>query len=256
MISKVISKIKIGEKKVVIVFDNGDKLEIHSNVFTDFNLFKGKALTKKDIDEIKRRNELETYLGYITKLLSSKSYSKHQIKQKLSKKGASETQIEDILEILTKYHLIDDKLIIEEVLEYADYRHYGFNKIKDELFKKGISSIYIDKLVYDEARELKNAKALLKDYERKYDKYNYQTKKKHIYDAYLRQGYSFDIINNVIVDMSPIDEKKEKELIKVDYQKLVKKYKDKLSGNSLKEKVKEALLARGYRYKDIVSIKE
>ena len=256
MISKVISKIKIGEKKVVIIFDNGDKLEIHPNVFTYFNLFKGKALTKKDIDEIKRRNELEIYLAYITKLLSSKSYSKHQIKQKLSKKGASETQIEDILEILTKYHLIDDKLIIEEVLEYADYRHYGFNKIKDELFKKGISSIYIDKLVYDEVRELKNAKALLKDYERKYDKYNYQTKKKHIYDAYLRQGYSFDIINNVIVDMSPIDEKKEKELIKVDYQKLVKKYKGKLSGNSLKEKIKEALLARGYRYKDIVSIKE
>lgn len=256
MISKVISKIKIGQKKVVIIFDNGDKLEIHPNVFTDFNLFKGKALSKKDIDEIKRRNDLEIYLSYITKLLASKAYSKHQIKTKLLKKGASESQIEDILEILTKYHLIDDKLIIEEVIEYADYRHFGFNKIKEELFKKGISSIYIDKLKYDETREIKHAKSLLKDYERKYDKYNYQMKKRHIYDAYLRQGYSFEVINIVIEDMSPLDEKKEKQLIKGDYQKLIKKYENKLSGNSLKEKVKESLLAKGYRYKDILSIKE
>ena len=65
MISKVISKIKIGQKKVVIIFDNGDLLEINPNVFTDFNLFKGKALSKKDIDEIKRRNDLEVYLSYI-----------------------------------------------------------------------------------------------------------------------------------------------------------------------------------------------
>ena len=81
-------------------------------------------------------------------------------------------------------------------------------------------------------------------------------KKKHIYDAYLRQGYSFDVINIVIEDMSPLDEKKEKELIKIDYQRLVKKYERKISGNSLKEKVKESLLAKGYRYKDILSIKE
>lgn len=255
-ISKTISKLKIGEKKVVIIFDNGDTLEIAPNVYTEFKLFKGKALTKKEIDEIKGRNDIEKYLSYILKLASQRSYSKHQIKEKLEKKGASEKQIEEIIEILIKYQLLDDRAVIKEVLEYADYKHYGYNRIKEELFKKGISSIYIDKIQYDEVRETKHAKELLKGFERKYSKYNYSMMKKHIYDGYLRMGYSFDIASKMLDYVSPLDEKKEILLLKEDYRKFKNKYEKKLSGNSLKEKIIESLLMKGYRYKDITTLKE
>ena len=57
-ISKKIKRIKIGQKKVVIVFDNDDKLEISPNVYTEFNLFPNKSLSKKDIDELKKRSEV------------------------------------------------------------------------------------------------------------------------------------------------------------------------------------------------------
>ena len=255
-ISKQILRVKKGEKKVVIVFDNGDKLEISPNVYTDFILFPGKALSKKDIDEIKNRNEIDKYLSYATKLLSQHSYTKHKIKEKLLKKGANETQCEQVVEILIKYQLLDDKAIVSEFLEYADYRHFGYNRIKEELFKKGISSIYIDKIKYDEERELKHASILTNEYEKKYAKYNYAKMKEHIYQALLRMGYSFDVASISLDKVSPIDEKKEITLLKVDYKKAKEKYSKQYTGYELKEKITNSLLSKGYRYKDIQLLKE
>ena len=254
--SKKILRVKIGEKKVVILFDDGDKLEISPNVYTEYNFFAGKQLSKKDINSIKNRNDLDKYISYAVNLASKKNYSKHQLKEKLTKKGASEAQIEQVIEMLIKYQLLDEKLLIKEFLEYADYKHFGYNKIKEELFKKGISSIYIEKIKYDEARELKHSKILLKDYERKYSKYNYALKKKHIYEALIRQGYSYDIASSTLEYMSPIDEKHERECLKLDYQKAKNKYKDKYGPYECKDKITEYLIQKGYRYTDIKNIKE
>jgi SOS response regulatory protein OraA/RecX len=80
--------------------------------------------------------------------------------------------------------------------------------------------------------------------------------KKHIYDSLIRQGYSFDIASRVIEKVSPIDEKKEKELLKIDYQKAKNKYKDKYGQYETIEKIKQYLISKGYRYKDINELKE
>lgn len=256
MISKQIEKVKIGKSKVIIIFTNQDKLEITPNTYTEFNLFPKKTLTKKEIDEIISRSEIDKYFIYVSNLLSSRNYSKLKIKEKLLKKGASESQVELVIELLMKYQLIDDKEIIKEYLEYADYKHFGYNRIKDDLFKKGITSFYIDKIKYDEVRELKQAKLLLPSLVKKYDKYNYSSMKKHCYEAYLRFGYNGDIALKALEGLPPLDEKKEIRLLKLDYEKAIRKYKDKLSEYEYKEKVTEYLLSKGYRYKDIKSLKE
>ena len=255
-ISKTIKRIKIGEKKVVLIFDNGDKLEISPNTYTEYHFFEGKPLSNKEINEIKSRNDLDKYISYATKLLGQRSYTKHKIKEKLIKKGANEEQVEQVIEILVKYQLIDDKEIIKEFLEYADYRHYGFNRIKEELFKKGISSIYIDKIKYDETRENKHASILIKEYEKKYSKYNYAKLKEHCYQGLLRMGYSFEVASEALNKLSPIDEKKELELLKVDYKKAKEKYSKNCSGYELKEKITNSLIQKGYRYSDLNKIKE
>ena len=256
MISKQIEKVKIGKSKVVIVFTSLDKLEITPNTYTEYNLFPKKSLTKKEIDEIIERSELDKYFIYASNLLASRNYSKLKIKEKLIKKGANDIQVNKVIDLLMKYQLLDDKEIIKEYLEYADYKHYGFNRIKDDLFKKGITSFYLDKLKYDEARELKQAKELIKSLEKKYAKYNYSQLKRHCYEALLRYGFNGDIALSALNDLSPIDEKKEKLLLKEDYEKANRKYKDKFKGYELKEKITEYLLSKGYRYKDIQSIKE
>ena len=255
-ISKKILRVKIGVKKVVLIFDNGDKFEILPNTYTEYNFFPGKALSKKDIDVIKFNDEIGKYLEYSTKLLASKAYSKHQLKEKLIKKGAKEAQIEAIIDRLVKYQLLDDKEVIKDFLDYANYKHFGYNKIKDELSKKGISSIYIEKIKYDEDREIKHASILLEGYIKKYSRYNYYQTKRHIYEALLRQGYTYDVATKVCEKLPPLDEKKEFELLKVDYQKAKKKYEGKYGPYETIDKISEYLMQKGYRYKDIAKLKE
>lgn len=253
---KKIKRVKIGQKKVVIIFDDEDKLEINPDVYTEYNFFPGKILSKKDITEIKKRNDLEQYISYATNLVSTRNYSKAKIKEKLVKKGANETQIEEVINLLIKYQLLDEKALIKEILEYSDYRHFGFNRIKEEIYKKGISSFYVDKLVYDESRDLKHARQLIKPYEKKYSKYNYAMMKKHIYEALLRQGFTYEVANLALEEVSPIDLKKEKQLLKADYEKAKNKYKDKCGPYELIDKINQYLIQKGYRYSDIKQLKE
>ena len=56
--------------------------------------------------------------------------------------------------------------------------------------------------------------------------------------------------------MSPIDEKHERECLKLDYQKAKNKYKDKYGPYECKDKITEYLIQKGYRYTDIKNIKE
>ena len=253
---KKIIKIKIGQKKVALIFDDGDKLEISPNTYTEYNFYVGKSLTKKDIKGISFNNDIDKYMGYITKLVAQKSYSKHEIKEKLAKKGANEAQIELIIDKLIKYQLIDETSLIKEYLDYADYKHYGYNRIKEDLYKKGISSIYIERIKYDETRDLKQARSLIKGYEKKYSKYNYSSMKAHIYQALLRMGYSYDVSNKALEDVSPIDVKKEQELLKEDYKKAKAKYEKKYGPYETKDKITQYLISKGYRYEDIKSLKE
>lgn len=255
-ISRTIKRVKIGEKKVVLVLDDESKIEIHPNVYTEYNFFKGKTLTKKQIDEIKSRNEIKKYISYATNLASARSYTKHKIKEKLLKKGANDEQIEQVIDVLIKYQLLDEVSFVKEFLEYADYKHYGYNRVKDELFKKGVSSYYVDKIKYDENRDLKLAKELIKPYEKKFAKYNYAMMKKHIYDALIRQGYSYNVASLALENVSSINEKKEKELLKIEYQKAKRKYLDKFGEKTTKEKITQYLLQKGFAYKDILSLKE
>lgn len=253
-ISKEIKKVKIGQKKVVIIFNDDDKLEISPNTYTEYNLFPKKQLSKSQIKEIKAGNEIEQYNSYALKLLSAKAYSENALRDKLVKKGANEDQIEAVIKLLIKYQLLDDSNVIKEYLEYADYKHYGYNRIKEDLIKKGIPLYKIEKIKYDDARESRLAVELIPLLEKKYSKYNYFQLKKHCYDNLLRYGYSHDIIENTLIKLKPLNEKHEKELLKIDYQKALKKYSQQYKGYELNEKVKNNLIQKGYRYIDIKEI--
>lgn len=254
-ISKTIKSVKIGQKKVVIIFDDANKLEISPNTYTEFNLFPKKQLSKKDIEEIKSRDTIDKYNSYALKLLSSKAYSENALKEKLLKKGATEEQTEEVIKLLVKYQMLDDLVVIKEYLEYADYKKYGYNRIREDLIKKGIPIYKVDKIKYDEIRDHKLAGELIPLLDKKYSKYNHFQKKKHCYDSLLRLGYNHEVAMIEVEKVSPLNEKHERELLKVDYQKALKKYSQKHKGHELDEKIVNSLLQKGYRYKDIKEIK-
>ena len=247
---KVISKIKQC-KSHVNVYIGEEKLELSHDIFTSFYLYKGKELSDKEYKQLVNRLDSEKYLNYALRLLSNHLYTEWKIREKLYNKEASKTQVDEVISILKKKGFIDDELFIEEYLEYGERNNLGKNKIKENLSKKGIFQEDIEKIRFPESKEINKAKRILPKLVKRYERYNARSQKDHIVQSLIREGYDLDVALEVTKDLKLIDEKKEQQLLKKDYQLMSNKYSRKYQGRELREKILAGLLRKGYKGKDI-----
>ena len=249
-----ITKIKILKSKVNISFDNGSKLSIDKEVFTNFYLYEGKDIDNKEYKAILELNNSSKLLQYALKLRSKALYSEFKMREKLYSKDASKKSVDKVIKILKGYDLIDDKAYASDLVEYYNSLNYGENKIKTKLSDKGIFKEQIDKLKFPISIEKKKANNIFPKLEKKYDKYNAAQKKQHIYNAYLNEGFSRDIASELTSKIKEANQKDELDKLKLDYQKaktrLVRKYK----GKELRQKILNSLLTKGYKLNDILKV--
>lgn len=92
------------------------------------------------------------------KLLRNKDKTVSEITKELKKKAFSDDEIEAVILILAEYDLIDDERYCERFIEEGKNKKKGRNKIKYELFDKGVSKdLVLSKLdegyTYEEEEE-------------------------------------------------------------------------------------------------------
>ena len=249
-----ITKIKILKNKVNISFDNSNKLSIDKEVFTNFYLYEGKELSKEEYKSILELNDTNKLLQYTLKLRSKSIYSEYKLREKLYSKEASKRSVDKVIKILKGYDLIDDKAYASDLVEYYNSLNYGENKIKTKLSDKGIFKETIDKIKFPISIEKKKANNLLPKLEKKYDKYNASSKKSHIYNAYLLEGYSKDIASEMTNKIKSPNQKDELDKLKSDYLKTKTRLERKYKGKELKQKILSSLLTKGYKMNDILKV--
>ncbi|MBO4668097.1 MAG: regulatory protein RecX, partial [Bacilli bacterium] len=178
-----ITKIKILKNKVSITLDHKEKLSVDKDVYTNFYLYEGKELDKKEYKSLIETDKSNKLLQYALKIRSKALYSEYQMREKLYKKEASKKDVDYVIKILKSYDLINDTMYALDLVEYYHSQYYGKNKIKQKLSDKGIFDKEIDKIKFSDQKELSKAKHLLPKLEKKYEKYNDSQKKQHIYNA-------------------------------------------------------------------------
>jgi len=249
-----ITKIKILKNKVNISFDNSNKLSIDKEVFTNFYLYEGKELSKEEYKSILELNDTNKLLQYALKLRSKAIYSEYKLREKLYSKEASKKCVDKVIKILKGYDLIDDKAYASDLVEYYNSLNYGENKIKTKLAEKGIFKETIDKMKFPISIEKKKANNLLPKLEKKYDKYNASSKKSHIYNAYILEGYSKDLASEMTNKIKSPNQKDELDKLKSDYLKTKTRLERKYKGKELKQKILSSLLTKGYKMNDILKV--
>ena len=250
-----ITKIKILKNKVSIFF-NKERLDLDKEIYPNFYLYEGKEVTSKEYKEIKEYNNVSKYLSYCLRIRSKATYSEFTFREKLYNKGASKKEVDQVVKALKSYDLIDDKAFALDLMEYYNSLNYGKEKIKQKLLDKGIFPNIVDKLSFPISNEKRKANNLLPKLEKKYDKYNYSLKKKHIYDFYLSYGFSGDIATEMINKINPPKAKEENDKLEKDFIKVETRLKNKYQKKELKQKIISSLLTKGYKLKDIISILE
>ncbi|MDY2738065.1 recombination regulator RecX [Intestinibacter sp.] len=199
----IITKIEAQKKnddRVNIYVDEKFFMAIYKELVFSFNLKKGQEI---DANYLKSILDDEMYIKAKNKalnILSKASQSEKQIRQKLSKDFEEHT-IDRVIEFLQKYKFVDDEdLAIRIVNTNVNLNKYGKNKIKQNLYNKGIDKIIIEQAMdeIDSDKEFENALYLGK---KRYDRLKNEDPRKayqKIGNHLAYKGFNYDIIKKVL----------------------------------------------------------
>ena len=198
--------------------NNEDRVNIYVNgefftaifkelVFT-FNLKKGDEIDENNLKAILSD---EMYLKAKNKalnILSKADQSEKKIREKLST-DFEENTIDKVIEFLKRNNFINDNLLAQKIVNTnLNLNKCGKNRIKQNLYNKGIDSSTINKAIsdIDNEAEFGNAMYLAK---KRYERIKNEDKRK-IYQKLSQhlayKGFNYDIIKRVLNKLLNFDE--------------------------------------------------
>ena len=254
---KIIKSIKVYKDHVTLTFAKQETLKISKEAYLSSYLYVGKSIGKKEYAKLEEITSLSKLLNDAISLTNKHRYSERKIREKLYKKeDANKSAVDYIVNRLKETHLIDDKAYMIDLINYYEEKKYGKNKIINNLRKQGLDDKLIEQAKFSSSNETKKAKSLIDKLSYKYRKYSYESKKQHIYQALVSQGYNSDAIKEALNDVKKDSPKVAKEKLLKDYQKLLAKYKNKYDGYELKKKIYAGLVNKGYKHSEIKTVME
>lgn len=253
---KKIKDIKIYKDHVTLSFFKGEPLKVSKEAFVSAYLYAGKELSSKEISKLEEITAMSTLLNYALSLVSKKHYSEKEMLEKLLKKENNFPAAKNVINKLKENDLLDDKAFMYDLIAWDNERCFGVNKIIKHLKDKGIPDSLINKVSFPISTERKKAKSLLDKLEKKYERYNNTSKKQHVYQALIAQGYMIDVAKEVSSEVKVSNDKKEISKLNRDFEKTKARYQKKYEGYQLQQKIYTYLLNKGYRYQDIKKVLE
>ena len=253
---KVIKSIKVYKDHVTLSFARKETLKISKEAYLSSYLYEGKSLSRKEITNLKDLTALSTLLNYALSLISKRHYSERKMYEKLYKKDANKSAVMQVIGKLKENDLLDDKAYMEDLIIWDDERGFGKNKTIKHLKDQGIPDNLIAKAHFSPSNELKKAKGLVPKLERKYARYAFNNKKRHVYNALLSQGFDYEVAKEASELVKGDSPRLEREKLINDYKKVHKRLENKYEGYQLKQKIYSALLSKGYKGKDIKLVLE
>lgn len=145
-------------------------------------------------------------------LLSYRSRSEKELRERLEKKGFSERQISGTLKRLKQAGYLDDHALALDLKRQAfDNKLLGHNSAKRFLLSRGVPNEIIDEaLEYNEQTEAQKIQKLIDKKLKTMGNYPDKKNEKRLWDFLVRKGYAFSTIKNALNHFIRIEEEEEK----------------------------------------------
>jgi regulatory protein len=140
-------------------------------------------------------------------LLSYRSRSEKELKERLGKKGFSDNPIAVTLKYLKQAGYLDDHALALDLKRQAfNNKLLGYNRAKIFLLDKGVpDDIVSETLTYDEETELQKIQKLMDRKLRTMGACIDDKKKKKLWDFLVRKGYSYNTIRNAFRNLTQVE---------------------------------------------------
>lgn len=207
----IITKIEAQKKdknRVNIYVNDEFFLAIFTELVYEFNLKKGMLIEKEHLKEILDKEMYVKAKNKALNILSKADQSERKIREKLSNEFEEYT-INEVIDFLKNNKFINDELLASKIVNTnINLNKCGKNKIRQNLYNKGINSESISEALceIDENIEFENAMYLAK---RRYQRVKNEDKRK-IYQKISQhlayKGFNYDIIKKVLNKLLNVDD--------------------------------------------------
>lgn len=137
--------------------------------------------------------------------LDMRDHSEREIRQKLSRKY-DENSVDTAVEKLLDLGLVNDRRYAELLTrELFERKRYGKNRVRSELYRKGIASEIVNEVLeeYENENEPDNVQTIVDIIEKKYyNKLIDEKSRQKVVAALVRLGYSFSDIRQAMREFS------------------------------------------------------
>ncbi len=201
--------------KITAKQGNGTKIHIHINgeylltVDEDF-WFSSGYVSGDDIDDgglAAFKEAASSRLAFNSAMFSLdlRDHSEREIRNKLSRKYDDDA-VDSAVEKLLDYGYINDHRYAENFArELFERKKYGKNRVKTELYKRGIASSIINEVLesYEEENDVDNVQTIVDIIQKKYyNKMNDEKSRQKVFSALVRLGYGFSDIRDAMSEFS------------------------------------------------------
>ncbi|MFO7524328.1 MAG: regulatory protein RecX [Ignavibacteriaceae bacterium] len=195
---------KKDDNTVVIYLDNGEKLFLSYEVLLKSGLRKGTEISTDRFNYLILQNRKYFIRQKAISLLARRHHSQKELELKLRKKNYEKELIEDVLNSMKDSGLIDDSsFAFQFAEEKLDRKKWGANKIKNELFKRGISTELVHDVINKLASPADQSESAMLAAEKKFKvivkrEKDAQKIKQKVLAHLISRGFSFDIASEAI----------------------------------------------------------
>lgn len=207
----IITKIEAQKKskdRVNIYVDEEYFMAVYAELVYTHSLKKGMEIDKESLESLLHDEIYMKAKNKALSVLSKSDQSEKKLREKLLN-DYDENIVEEVIEFLKGYKLIDDNLLAEKIVhDNMNLSKFGKNKIKQNLYNKGISASDIQDAIsqIDPDEEYENAKYLA---EKRLKRLKGEDKNKinqKIYQHLAYKGFNYDIIKRVLRELLNFDE--------------------------------------------------
>lgn len=191
--------------KIHISIDGEYLLTVDEIFWADCGYISGDEIDSEELTAFREAAGSRIAFNSALNSLDRRDHSVREIKQKLLQKYEQE-YVDTAVDRLVELRLLDDgRFAANYAHELYTYKKYGRNRIKSELYRKGISSDIINDVLDEifESEEADNVERIVDIIRKKYyNKMIDENSRRKVFSALMRLGYSFSDIKEAMSEFS------------------------------------------------------
>lgn len=192
---------KRNRKRMSVYIDGAFAFGVDMEVAYVCGLKEGLEVDKEWIDAVVQKEELLRAQNYALNLLSFRARSEKEIAERMAQKGYELFIIDKTIAYLKEQGYINDKAFAEAFIkDKLELNGHGRNRIRWELYKKGVSRELVDELLEEVVtpdEEYEKAKMLAERKMKLWQKDSKPVQYRKLSGLLARKGYPFDLVSKV-----------------------------------------------------------